>query len=298
MKTRVRSMFTGSDMARSSKVESFKISPRSVMNFDPLTDGYESESLATMDARKSQKNGNGKGNKKPANPVVVEGYGKRNLFPKSKKKDEVPNSNRVVPGMPNAIKSQGADHINGMIITDTDIRFDSAATDPNSGYTTAQQIVKAGRPVTWSMSTSSQIQSLRASVSASVTNEFEAQAKYDPNDRSGYETSRRRVNNIIEGVSQAVDNIKAPTEAKHFDRNAEETRNLAFSAVPFLPWEASKILPIDKFDANNPYVPTKLNFNSPVAKESIVDDHAVLQNPALTKKFKNFNRTACGFGNW
>jgi len=291
MKTRVRSMFTGSEMARSSKVESFKISPRSVMNFDPMTDGYESESLAPMVKKSSH-------GKKPANPVVVEGYGKRDLFPKSKKKASVPDSNRVVPGMPNAIKSKGADQQDGMIITDTDIRFDNQPVDPTSAYTSAQQIVMAGRPVTWSMSTSSQIQSLRESANHSVSNDFEAQAKYDPNDRSGYETSRRRVNNIIEGVSQAVDNIKAPTEAKHFDRNAEETRNLAFSAVPFLPWEASKILPIEKFDANNPYVPTKLNFNSPVAKESIVDDHAVLQNPALTRKFKNFNRTACGFGKW
>merc|ERR1712088_341908 len=170
-------------------------------------------------------------------------------------------SNPVVPGMPNAIKSKGGhDHQQGgMIITDTDIRFDNQPVDPTSGYTSAQQVVMAGRPVTWSMSTSSQIQSLRESVNHSVSNEFEAKA---------------------------------------FDRNAEETRNLAFSAVPFLPWEASKILPIEKFDANDVYVPTKLNFNSPVAKESIVDDHAVLQNPALTRKFKNFNRTACGFGKW
>jgi len=250
--------------------------------------------------------------KKPANPVICEGYGKRNCFPKKKDdKDKVPDSNRVVPGMPNAIKSKGGDGKGSLLITDNDLRFDNS-TNPASQYTTAQQIVMAGRPVTWSMSSSSQTavrsnlteQSAIASgrsINPSITTDVDFDGyKYDPNNASRNDTSKNRVNKLLTGVNDAVQGVKAPVEAQQFERNAEETRNLAFSAVPFLPWEASKIMPIDRFDGSKPYVPTKVDsiLTNDIQKASIVDDHSVLQNPAINKQFKNFNRTACGFGHW
>lgn len=285
----VKSKHVGSEVTRSTKVASFKISPKSVLNHDPLKDGYESESLRTRCA---------KSGKKPSNPVVVEGFGKRNMFPKKVEKKGVPDSNRVVPGMPNAIKSKGTDQIGQLLITDIDIKFKSTALNEDSQYTSAQQIVMAGRPVAWSM-TSSAITSTINSVNPSISQEPDQQGRYDPTDKSGHETSRKRVNNIIQGVSDAVMDIKAPTEAQYFNRSADETRNLAFSAVPYLPWEASKIMPIDKFDPHQPYMPAKVNLlHEQVSKESIVDNHCVLQNPALNRKYKDFNRTACGFGQW
>jgi len=270
-----------------SSVQHFKISPKSILDIDPIKDGYESQSLS-----KYVKDNNKKG----GNPVVCEGYGTRNMYPKRLNPDAVPDSNRVVPGMPNCIKSKGVDdgHVyvrDTLMVTDSDLKYNEA--NVTNQYTDAQQIVMNGRPITWS--TSSTVQSGRSNLN-SIAQSASGQDKYDPS--AGYESSKERVNKLIDTVNDAVSNIKGPTEVRPFDRNQAETKNLAFSAVPFQPWAASKIMPLAEFDPRKPYVPMKvdLKHSSTSQSKSIIEDHAVLNNPIVNKRYKNFNRTARGFG--
>jgi len=271
-------------------VHHFKISPKSILDIDPMKDGVESLSL-------SQYVANDKKGKKPANPVVVEGFGKRNMYPKREDYNNIPDSNRIVPGMPNCIKSKGVHEEqvyskDTLIVTDNDLKFNETQ---NQGpqYTDAQQIVMNGRPITWSTSSTATGRSNLNSIEQSAP----GQEKYDP--ASGYESTKDRVNKLMETVNMAVSNVRAPTENQAFARSDTETRNLAFSAVPFQPWVASKIMPAAKFDPKKPYIPMQIDFknDSSTRNKSIIEDHSVLNNPIVNIQYKNFNRTAQGFGN-
>lgn len=304
----------------SGAVESFKISPKSVFEHDPLNDGYESFSLSQSQYLNDNNNTGGSNGRK-GNPYVVEGYGKRIMY-KQEKEDEnaVPNFNRVVPGMPNAIRTLNEAHDAGMIITDADIRFKAAQ---NNGADEEDPIVilSRGRPVLFSQSIAASNSgsnqptgfSSRRGTRSKLDSQFTDKSggafinsSYDPsaeNAKVHHDITNERCNNLIKAVANACDNIKAPVEAKAFQRNEKETRNLAFSAVPFMPWQAAKIEPCNvQFDPSKPYIPKQVNFSDAeqTVKGSIFDDNSVLNQSmnVQAKSFKNFNRVATGFGQW
>jgi hypothetical protein len=291
----------------SGAVESFKISPRSVFDHDPMNDGYESFSLSQSQYLKDNDN-NGGSNGRKGNPYVVEGFGKRVMYkPNIEEEDLVPNSNRVVPGMPNAIRTLDGEHAAGMIITDADIRFKTAKNNGDDEEDPIQ-VVSRGRPVLFSQSIAASTQSSRRGTRTQLDSQFtEKSFNYDPSAEDAkvhHDITNKRCNDLMRAVTNACDNIKAPVEAKAFQRNEKETRNLAFAAVPFMPWQASKMEPCDvQFDPSQPYVPKKVDFSDSCIdqniKGSIYENNSVLNQSFKTeRKVPNFNRVATGYGQW
>ena len=92
-------------------------------------------------------------------------------------------------------------------------------------------------------------------------------------------TNSEIVNNIINGIEANVADIRAPNAPKSFNRNEFQSKQLAFSAVPFEPWTVDG----GSFDSSKPYHPLLLG--------------SLKKEPAHeTRVYKNFNRSAKGFG--
>lgn len=184
--------------------------------------------------------------------------------------------------MPGVIKSKSTENDqvyvrDSMIATDADLQFkDLQLQGPQ--YTTAQQIVLNGKPIAWSNSTTRNSRSglnsvAQSSVLGGANNETSITQKYDPSAATApYESTKDRVNKLMDAVNSAVSQVKAPTESKAFTRSEEETKALTFSAVPFQPWVASKIMPLKKFDPNQPYIPMQVDFKQENPR-SIIEDH-------------------------
>lgn len=98
------------------KIERYQCSPRSIYDYDPLADGIESISLTESMIRNKHKVPRG-------NPTVCEGYGKVNHYPVQNLKDRVPNSNRIVPGHPELLRSTTCQKKGAIMDPSMDINF-------------------------------------------------------------------------------------------------------------------------------------------------------------------------------
>lgn len=202
----------------SNKQERYSNEPCSIFEFDPQEVKVESLSLH----ERTQKNVRG-------NPRVVEGYGKIDYYKKleQKKPPLVDNSNRIVDGDPNAIKTYNTNHKTG-VMTSADIRFSGA---PSSGsVSSAHQIVMNGTPMVWKVSGSG------------VCPTAMAQTK--------------SVNEAMQNIQESCDQVRAPQGFQSFSRNDEEQHNLTTSAIPFEPWKKTQV---EKFNPDMPYRPIKID---------------------------------------
>jgi len=234
------------------KAKPYKVDPVSIFDYDPVEVGVESLSL----------NEKVRGNVRK-NPVVVEGFGKVDHYAKrGKHGHEVDNSNRVVPGQPDQIKATNADGSNSIMTPEDMLKYQQTLSC-NGAYNTPVQIVKNGKPVVW-----------------------QAPPACNPTPATS------AVNNLITGVKGACDNIRAPQDWKSFQRNDEEKKNLAFSAVPFESWSVGKIQAKQpssiKFDPSAPYRPAQIDFSGVLP--------AGAQPTTNITSYKTFNRAAKPFG--
>lgn len=231
------------------KIERYSNEPVSIFDYDPSEVGVESLSLHDRTKKNIR-----------SNPVVVEGFGKVDMYKNRPSKSDVDNSNRVVPGDPNSIKSKFANNENSILTPEEQLRYSAPLESTSSQYNTAQQIVMNGKPIVWQ---------------GGKVGSDQAQAK--------------KVNNIIAGVRENCDKVRAPHEWKSFERTQEENKNLVTSAVPFEPWNANKMASmagIQKFDPSQPYRPAQIDMSMGAPE--------FIQAPQAN--FKTFNRTARPFG--
>jgi len=233
------------------KQKHYKVDPVSIFDYDPVEVGVESLSL----------NEKVRGNVKK-NPVIVEGYGKVDHYAKRNRNGtDVDNSNRVVPGQPDQIKSTNADGSNTIMTPEEILKYQQMGLSCNDAYTPVQ-IVKNGKPVVWQSPS------------------------------GGPAPSTSAVNNLISGVKGACDNIRAPQDWKSFQRNDQEKKNLAFSAVPFESWTVNKVQAKQpssiKFDPSAPYRPAQLDIIGVLPGGA--------QPTSNVTSYKTFNRSAKPFG--
>lgn len=237
------------------KTGTYKHEPVSIFDYDPMEVGVESLSLHERTRDNVRKN-----------PVVVEGFGKIDYYKKKERPGDVDNSNRVVPGDPNSIKSQTSDQQNTIMTPEDALRYSGPLQSESGEMNSAQQIVMNGKPMVWRQS---------GGVLAPTT-----------------VASTNAVNNVISSVKDNCDNVRAPQDWKAFQRSAEEQKNLASSAIPFEPWNANKVASaagLQKFDPSKPYRPAQVDFNIGALPEPV-------QQAVAHKEGKTFNRTAKPFG--
>jgi len=206
------------------------------------------------------------------NPTVCEGYGKVNHYPVQNLKDIVPNSNRIIPGHPELLRSTTCNQKGTVMEPNTDInfkaegalreilfsneKFEIPETDSksqcDSGYhNDAYKIVSHGKPMVYT----------------------------DGKKEREVTTNSEIVNNIINGIEANIADIRAPNAPKSFSRNDFQSKQLAFSAVPFEPWTVEG----RDFDPSKPYHPLLLGG---LKKEQAGEGRV----------YKSFNRCARGFG--